>query len=106
LNDQIDGRIITATLELADTPHTVLWKSDRSTTEGTFEIAVKPRTRLEFCVEMEIEVDDDEVNSVGIPIGFNLRVRPTVERTLNPDEFGPDAQRALKLKTHADCKYL
>ena len=103
LNDLVDGRIITATLELADTPHTVLWKSDKAATEGTFQIPVKPRTRLEFCVEMDTQVDDDE-GTDGVPIGFNLHVRPTVERTLDPAEFGPDAQRALLLKSNAECK--
>lgn len=104
LNDMVDGRVVTATLELADTPHTVLWKSDRGETEGTFEVPVKPQTRVEFCVEMDIEVDDDEATEGKVPIGFNIRLRPTVERTLTPGEYGPDAQRALKLKSHADCK--
>jgi hypothetical protein len=93
-------------LELADTPHTILWKSDKDDSEGTFSISVKERTRLEFCVEMDVHVDDDVVQNSGdgIPIGFSLHVRPTVERTLDPNEFGPDAQRALKLKERADGK--
>lgn len=55
---------------------------------------------------MDVHVDDDVVQNSGdgIPIGFSLHVRPTVERTLDPNEFGPDAQRALKLKERADGK--
>jgi len=48
-------------------------------------------------MEVIKDIDDDEVEDEGLPVGFNLYVRSTLERTLPEGEGGPDAKRALQL---------
>lgn len=102
LNDEADEDILEVTLELASEPHTVLWKSDKEESEETFSISVKGSTHCEMCFYLDDKVDDDKVNNGGLPIGFNLRVHPAVERTLPEGEVGPDARRAIELVQQVD----
>jgi hypothetical protein len=82
LSDQASPGIFSALLELADQPHTVLWKSDRDRYEDTFLITVDAYTRVELCFELSKDALDDMIGENGLSVGFNYHVRPDLERTL------------------------
>jgi hypothetical protein len=102
LNDAAAGSIFTASLQDPTTYHK-LWESSRGEKEGVFSVTLDPSVNfVELCFDIEKEVDDDEVEDEGLPVGFNVYVHPAQERTLPEGEVGPDAQRALELVTEAD----
>jgi hypothetical protein len=62
--------------------------------EGTFKLEnVKPSHRYELCFQNTSGEDDDDF---AFNVGFSVRVT-NPPRTLDAEEIGPDAQRALKL---------
>lgn len=102
LNDAAAGKIFTAYLQDADTLKNV-WESPKGVKEGVFSVSLDASVKhIEFCLDLEKQVDDDEVEDEGLPVGFNFYVSPASGRTLPEGEIGPDAQRALELVLQAE----
>lgn len=88
-----------------DEPHTTLWKSSDGDSEGKFAVDLDAKKRVELCMELVTDVEDDQVEEEGLPVGFNLYLT-SVEHSLPEGEIGPDAQRALDLVQQATSIHL
>jgi hypothetical protein len=73
----------------------VKWTSSPDQTEGAFRIEVEP-ARYSLCFTSDVAGDDEETAKDATNVGFSLRWTPP-PRSLDPQEEGPEAQRALKL---------
>lgn len=94
LDDDVDGSQIKAIVKDEKTKD-VKWTSSPQQTEGAFRVEVEP-SRYSLCFSNDVSKEDEETTKDAANVGFSLRWIPP-PRALQPDEEGPEAQRALKL---------
>lgn len=79
---------------IEDSDHHDAWRARPGMLEDQFSFTAPPNKRYLLCFETDRNDHLDPDTMIGA--GFNLRVHP-LPRSLEADEVGPDAQRALDL---------
>jgi hypothetical protein len=93
MDDGVDADAFTMVIIDYESGET-LFQPPADAREGTFKLEnVKPSHQYELCFQNTSTEDDDEGS---FNVGFAVRVTAP-PRTLDPEEIGPDAQRALQL---------
>ena len=93
IDDEVDDTAFSMVITDHDSGET-LFEPPHGAQEGTFKLEnAKPSHRYELCFQNIFPEDDD---GISFNVGFSFRVT-NPPRTLDPEEIGPDAQRALKL---------
>jgi hypothetical protein len=93
ISDDIDASAFSMSI-VDDESGETLFEPAHEAQEGTFKMEnVKPSHRYQLCFQNSYTEDDDDYS---FNVGFAVRVMYP-PRTLDAEEIGPDAQRALKL---------